>query len=113
MEVIFRHEDVTYGEIFLVSVQTTQEGHHHYSQDIQRILGKHEKVFGKIPLGKPPDKGFEHTIEIEEGANPIITMPYRHPKRFKYEIEKAIKELLDMGHVIAQTIGWENPNPIH
>jgi hypothetical protein len=64
----------------LVSVQTTKEGCQHYSQDIQRILGKHEKVFGKIPPGKPPDRGFEHTIELEEGAKPIITTPYRHPK---------------------------------
>jgi hypothetical protein len=29
----------------------------------------------------------------------LITMPYRHPKKYKDEIEKAIKELLDMGHI--------------
>jgi hypothetical protein len=29
----------------------------------------------------------------------VITTPYRHPKKFKDEIEKAIKELLDMGHI--------------
>jgi hypothetical protein len=38
-------------------------------------------------------------IELEEGAKPVITTPYRHPKRYKDEIEKAIKELLDMGHI--------------
>jgi hypothetical protein len=62
-------------------------------------LRRHDKVFGKIPPGRPPDRGFEHTIEIEEGAKPVITTPYRHPKKFKDEIEKAIKELLDMGHI--------------
>jgi hypothetical protein len=31
--------------------------------------------------------------------NHIITTPYNHPKRFKDEIEKAIKELLEMGHI--------------
>jgi hypothetical protein len=36
---------------------------------------------------------------LEEGAKSIITTPYRHPKRFKDEIAKAIKELLDMGHI--------------
>jgi hypothetical protein len=71
----------------------------HYSQDIQRIIDKHEKVFGQIPLGKPPDRGFEHIIELEEGAKPVITTPYMHPKKFKDEIEKSIKELLDMGHI--------------
>jgi hypothetical protein len=29
----------------------------------------------------------------------MITPPYRHPRRFKDEIEKAIKELLVMGHI--------------
>jgi hypothetical protein len=45
------------------------------------------------------NRGFEHTIELEEGAKPVITTPYRHPKKFKDEIEKAIKELLEMGHI--------------
>jgi hypothetical protein len=38
-------------------------------------------------------------IELEEGTKPIITSPYRHPKKYKDEIEKSIKELLDMGHI--------------
>jgi len=56
-------------------------------------------VFGLIPLGRPPDGGFEHTIELEEAAKPMITTTYRHPRRFKDEIEKASKELLAMGHI--------------
>jgi hypothetical protein len=36
---------------------------------------------------------------LEEGAKPMITPPYRHPRRFKDEIEKEIKELLAMGHI--------------
>jgi hypothetical protein len=56
-------------------------------------------VFGLIPPCVPPDRGFEHIIELEVGAKPIITTPYRHPKKYKNEIEKAIKELLDMGHI--------------
>jgi hypothetical protein len=37
--------------------------------------------------------------KLEEGAKPVITTLYRHPNKFKDEIEKAIKELLDMGHI--------------
>ena len=57
-------------------------------------------MFGPIPLGVPPYKGLEHIIELETGAKPVITTPYWHPKKYKDEIEKAIKELLDMGHII-------------
>ena len=38
-------------------------------------------------------------IELEAGATSVITTPYRHPKKFKDEIEKEIKELLAMGHI--------------
>jgi hypothetical protein len=38
-------------------------------------------------------------IELEAVATPVIIAPYRHPKKFKDEIEKAIKELLAMGHI--------------
>ncbi len=58
-------------------------------------MGRHQQVFKAIPPGRPLDRGFEHTIELEEGATP----PYRHPRRFKDEIEKAIKEFLVMGHI--------------
>jgi hypothetical protein len=76
-----------------------EKGKVHYTPEIKRILDKHQKVFGSIPPGVPPDRGFEHIIELEAGAKPVITTPYRHPKKYKNEIEKAIKELLDMGHI--------------
>jgi hypothetical protein len=99
MEAIFRREDVVYAAECLISVQLDKEGHPQYSHDIQRIIDTHSKVFEPIPPGQPPDRGFEHIIELEEGAKPVITTPYRHPKKYKDEIEKAIKELLDMGHI--------------
>jgi hypothetical protein len=42
-------------------------------------------------------------IELEAGDTPVITAPYRHPKRFKNEIEKAIRELLAMVHMRPNT----------
>jgi hypothetical protein len=76
-----------------------KQGKVHYTPEIQEIIDIHSKVFGPIPPGMPPDRGFEHIIELEEGENPVITTPYRHLKKYKDEIEKAIKELLDMGHI--------------
>jgi hypothetical protein len=98
MNAIFRREEITYAvECFVMEAQG--EVPKQYPPDIQRILHKHGKVFEPIPPGKPPDRGFEHIIELEEEAKPVITTPYRHPKKHKDEIEKAIKELLAMGHI--------------
>ena len=60
---------------------------------------KYDRVFSDIPPSRPLDKGIKHIIELEEGAKPVMITPYRHPKRFKDEIEKTIKELLAMGHI--------------
>jgi hypothetical protein len=76
-----------------------EKGKVHYTPEIKIILDKHQNVFGSIPPSVPPDRGFEHIIELEAGAKPVITTPYRHPKKYKDEIEKAIKELPDMGHI--------------
>jgi hypothetical protein len=104
MEVVFRREDVVYAVEFLISFQLDNEGHIQYSHDIQKIIDNQSKAFEPIPPGKPPDRGFEHIIELEEGAKPVITTPYRNPKKYKDEIEKAIKELLDMGHIRTSSI---------
>jgi hypothetical protein len=37
---------------------------------------------------------------LEEGAKPVITTPYMHPKKHKDEIENVIKELLEMGLIV-------------
>ena len=37
--------------------------------EIQQILDRHTKVFSKILHEVPPNKGIEHVIELEEGAN--------------------------------------------
>jgi hypothetical protein len=99
MEAIFRREEIVYAAECRISARMDEQGKVHYTPEIQEIIDKHSKVFGPIPPGVPPDRGFEHIIELEMGAKPVITTPYRHPKKYKDEIEKAIKELLDMGHI--------------
>ena len=99
MESIFRHDDIVWAAECVITPKESTDSGQPVHIDIKELLGKHDKVFGEIPPGRPPDRGFEHTIELEEGAKPVITTPYRHPKKFKDEIEKAIKELLDMGHI--------------
>lgn len=58
--------------------------------EIQSILDRYATVFGEIPPGQPPDRGFEHIIQLEQGIQTVITTPYRHPKAYRDEIEQAI-----------------------
>jgi hypothetical protein len=91
MEAIFRIDEIVYAIECKISACVDKKGKVHYALEIHGIIDKHTKVFGPIPPGVPPDRGFEHIIEVEEGEKLVITMPYRHPKKYKDEIEKAIK----------------------
>ena len=66
-------------------------------------------MFEEIPPGLPPKRGFEHIIELEKDAKPVITTPYRHPQKYKDEIEKAIQELLAMGHIQPSSSPFASP----
>ncbi|XP_059068173.1 uncharacterized protein LOC131858745 [Cryptomeria japonica] len=100
METILRHNDVLWATHCLVKSKTpTPQDGRVFHVDIQSVMDRHGRVFGDIPPGVPPDRGFEHGIELEEGAKPVITTPYRHPRAYKDEIEKTIHELLDMGFI--------------
>ena len=91
MEGIFRHGDVTYVVECLVTTEKPSGNNHQHHVEIQKLLSRHDHVFGKIPPGRPPDRGFEHTIELEEGHKLVITNPYRHLNKFKDEIKNSIK----------------------
>jgi hypothetical protein len=99
MEAIFRHGNVACAIECLITMEKSSHDRQHYHVDIQAFLGKHDRVFGPLLVGRPPDRGFEHVIELEEGAKLVITTPYTHSKKFKDEIEKPIKELLEMGKI--------------
>jgi hypothetical protein len=103
MERIFRHGVVAYVAECFITTRNDLEGREHYHPQIRELLSQYEPVFGSILPRRPPDRGFEHTIELEARATSVITAPYSHPKRFKDEIEKAIKEFLAMGHIKPNT----------
>ena len=88
MEADFRKGNIEWAVEFQASeAETTGRAVH---PDIQAILDRHDVVFGDIPPGRPPERGFEHTIELEQGIQAVITTPYRHPKAYRDEIERAI-----------------------
>jgi hypothetical protein len=93
---------VLYAAECLITTKKEADGRQKYQTKIGILLSQYELIFGSIPPRRPPERGFEHMIELE-GATPMIIAPYRHPKRFKDAIEKAIKELLEMGHIRLST----------
>jgi hypothetical protein len=76
MERIFRHGEVEYVAECLITTQKDSEGRQQYHTEIKNLLGRHQQVFEAIPPERPPDREFEHTIELEEGAKPMITPPH-------------------------------------
>jgi len=72
-------------------------------REIPSILDQYATVFGEILLQQPPDQGFEHTIELEQGIQAVITTPYRHPMAYQDENEWAIQEFLALGHIRMST----------
>eukprot|EP00253_Pinus_taeda_P004466 PITA_04466 len=101
MEAVFRKGDVEWAvELCASETGTTGQTVH---PEIQSILDWYAIVFGEIPLGQPLDRWFEHTIVLEQGIQAVITIPYRHPKAYRDEIEWAIQELLALGHIRPST----------
>lgn len=95
MEHMIRKKDVVWAAMIFQNEGKSVPKLH---TQIDLILKKHKRVFEDLPKGLPPSRGFQHTIELKPNSKPVIIKPYRHPKLFKDEIEKAIKELLEMGN---------------
>ena len=60
-------------------------------------MQKYEKVFRDLPHGRPPNRGVEHNIVLDEGYSPIQILLHRNLNKFKYDIDSSIQELLDLG----------------
>eukprot|EP00253_Pinus_taeda_P007201 PITA_07201 len=65
MEAVFRKGDLEW----VVELRASEAGTigQTVHPEIQSILDQYATVFGEILPGQPPDRGFEHTIELEQG----------------------------------------------
>ena len=99
MEAVLKQDDIEWSVECFGTFRKPPKNNTQHPSNIQALLQKHEKVFQDLPAGRKPDREFEHIIELEEGTQAVIITPYRHPKRYKGEIEKTIKELLELGYI--------------
>jgi hypothetical protein len=70
MERIFRHGEAANAAECVITTRKGLGSQQQYQTEIRTLLSQHRQVVGLIPPGRPPDGGFEHTIEMEEGAKP-------------------------------------------
>jgi hypothetical protein len=87
MEAVMRRDDIARVVEFHISVQRTKGGEPNRPREIQDLFQGHD-VFGNVPSGRPPNRGFEHISELEEDTRAVITTSYRHPRAYRDELEK-------------------------
>ena len=107
---ILRHGDIEWYVECLIAYSKPDLKVSKHTKEIEQLLGKYEKVFGDLSLGRLLDRGVEHTIELEIGTQPIKIHPYKNPKRIRDDIEEAIKKLLELGLIRPSSIPYASSN---
>ncbi|KAF5462079.1 hypothetical protein F2P56_018118 [Juglans regia] len=72
------------------------------------LLEGFQDVFAE-PVGLPPKREFDHSINLKDGASPVIVRPYRYPHYQKSEIEQIVHELLQTGVVRPSQSPFSSP----
>ena len=80
MRSILRHRDIEWDDECYITSPKPKIIVFKQPRDIETLFHKYEKVFRDIPHGRPPNRGFENNIVLEEGTSHIQIPPYKHPK---------------------------------
>ena len=70
--------------------------------DLAQVLTEFEPVF-IVPHTLPPVRTHDHHIPLQPNQEPVVFRPYRYPYYQKAEIEKMLKEFLDLGLICPST----------
>ena len=91
MRYILRHGDIEWADECYITYNKPKIRVFKHPKEIETLLHKYENFFRDLPHGRPPDRGVEHNIVFEEGTSRNQIPPYRHPKKFRDDIEKSIQ----------------------
>ena len=97
MRSILRHRDIEWSDECHITSPSPNINFFEHPKEIEKLLKKCEMFFRDLPHGRPPDRGVEHSIVLEEGTSPIKIPPSRHPNKFKNEIDNSIQKILELG----------------
>lgn len=65
---------------------------------VQALLDEYADVFADLD-GLPPERGVEHTIELEPGATPPFRQPYRMNSVELQELRRQLDKLIEQGYI--------------
>lgn len=75
-----------------LDVQTSKSS---ISQNVQKVIDKHSKVFEYIPKVLPPPQDHDYAIHLTLVSVPPNIRPYRYPYGQKSEIQHMVQEMLE------------------
>lgn len=78
------------------------------SPQVRELLNSYPEIFSE-QTGLPPRRPCDHRTPILNPTLTICLRPYRHPFHQKNEIEKTIKEMLDVGIIRPSTSLFASP----
>ncbi|XP_027083512.2 uncharacterized protein [Coffea arabica] len=76
--------------------------------EMRSLLDQFKGVFAE-PQGMPPRRSHDHSIPLKQGAIPFQVRPYRCPYVQKTEIERLVKEMLQMGIIQPSNSHFASP----
>jgi hypothetical protein len=93
-------------QLYLPDVQTSKP---YIPLHLHGIIDKNSKVFEDIPIGLPPTRNHDHSIDLIHGSIPPNIMPYRYPYSQKSEIECMVEEMLEDGIIRPSQSSYSPP----
>jgi hypothetical protein len=91
-------------EIHSLSLNNTTE----LSKQIQSLLNTYDDLFQE-PTSLPPQRSFDHHIQLLPGAPLVIIRPYKYSPAQKDEIERQIAEMLKNGIIKPSQSPYASP----
>ncbi|KAI4318180.1 hypothetical protein L6164_025983 [Bauhinia variegata] len=98
----------TFYHFQLLSPPTLPTESQNLEPSIEALLQRYPSLFD-TPTNLPPVRQTDHAIPLIDGSNPVNVRPYRYPHFQKQEIEKLLREMLDMGIVRHSSSSFSSP----
>ncbi|XP_027086384.1 uncharacterized protein [Coffea arabica] len=93
---------------FLTIMEEGQEGQEDVPAEVKQMLNQYQDILAE-PQGLPPPRSHDHGIPLKEGARPFQIRPYRCPYVQKSEIERLVREMLQMGVIQPSNSSFASP----